>query len=381
MIPFNIPPYTGNEIKYIRDAIKSHHLCGDGKYTKICSQWLERKLGAKKILLTTSGTAALEMSALLCDIKPGDEVILPSFTFPSTATAFLLVGAKLVFVDIRSDTMNIDENKIEAAITPKTKAICVMHYGGVSCEMRKIAEISQKYRLKIIEDAAQGILSTYYNAPLGTIGDIGCYSFHETKNYSMGEGGAKSINNEKYTEQAEMIREKGTNRTKFIRGEINKYYWVTYGSSYLPSELNAAHLWGQLISAKKIYETRINQWNYYYLNLIKFQEAGLIQLPTIPKGCKHNAHLFYIKLQNLNERNQFQSFMKQNGIICSTHYIPLHSSPAGLKFGRFNGEDVNTTNESNKLIRLPLYYNLPKITLKKIIAFIEKFFENKHRLR
>ena len=374
MINFNEPPYTGKEIEYMGEAVKNLKICGDGPFTKKCNKWFEEKFKAQKVLLTTSGTTALEMATLLCGLKEGDEVILPSYTFSSTATSIVLTGAKCVFVDIRPDTMNIDENKIEAAITEKTKAIMVVHYAGVSCEMNKIMEIARKYDLKVIEDAAQGVMSTYKGKALGTIGDFGCYSFHETKNYSMGEGGALVINNAEYNERAEILREKGTNRAKFFRGQIDKYTWVDYGSSYLPSDLNAAYLWAQLEKADEINNNRLHTWNYYYENLKELEEKGLIELPYIPKGCEHNAHMFYIKLKNLEERTKFIAYMRENGIACAFHYIPLHSAPAGIKFGRFFGIDEYTTKESDRLVRLPLFYGIKGKS--KVLNNVIRFFYN-----
>ena len=343
MIQFNIPPYVGTELGYIKQAVEAHKICGDGQFTKKCNAWFEEKFGAQKVLLTTSGTTALDMAALMCDLKPGDEVILPSYTFSSTATAFVLAGAKLVFVDVRPDTMNIDETKIEAAITDKTKVLVPMHYAGVACEMDTIMAIAKKHGLKVVEDAAQGVMSTYKGRPLGTIGDFGCYSFHETKNYSMGEGGALVINNPAYNERAEILREKGTDRSKFLRGQVDKYTWVDFGDSYLPSEMNAAYLWGQLEVADKINDNRLAAWNRYYTAFKPLADAGKLILPTIPEGCVHNAHMFYVKLKNLQERTAFISFLKENGVGCVFHYVPLHSAPAGLKFGRFDGEDVYTS--------------------------------------
>ena len=358
MIPFNIPPYTGNELDCVREAIQEHKICGDGRFTKQCNHWLEQRLGSQKVLLTTSGTTALEMAALLCGVQPGDEVILPSYTFSSTATAFVQAGAQLVFVDIRPDTMNIDEEKIEAAITPRTKVIVAMHYAGVACEMDVIMEIAARYHLKVVEDAAQGVMSTYKGKALGTIGDFGCFSFHETKNYSMGEGGALLIRDSEYNEKAEILREKGTNRSKFFRGQVDKYTWVDYGSSYLPSELNAAYLWAQLQQADEINEDRMRSWNRYYKALKPLENAGKLELQKIPEGCVHNAHLFYVKLKNLEERTAFIAGMRERGVQCVFHYIPLHSAPAGKKFGRFEGIDCFTTKESERLCRLPLYYGL-----------------------
>ena len=358
MIPFNIPPYTGNELDCVREAIQEHKICGDGRFTKQCNHWLEQRLGSQKVLLTTSGTTALEMAALLCGVQPGDEVILPSYTFSSTATAFVQAGAQLVFVDIRPDTMNIDEEKIEAAITPRTKVIVAMHYAGVACEMDVIMEIAARYHLKVVEDAAQGVMSTYKGKALGTIGDFGCFSFHETKNYSMGEGGALLIRDSEYNEKAEILREKGANRSKFFRGQVDKYTWVDYGSSYLPSELNAAYLWAQLQQADEINEDRMRSWNRYYKALKPLENAGKLELQKIPEGCVHNAHMFYVKLKNLEERTAFIAGMRERGVQCVFHYIPLHSAPAGKKFGRFEGIDCFTTKESERLCRLPLYYGL-----------------------
>lgn len=374
MISFNVPPYTGNEEKTVTNAIASHKICGDGEYTKKCSLWLENKINAKKVLLTTSGTTALEMAAILCDVKSGDEVIMPSYTFCSTADAFVQRGAKIVFVDVRPDTMNIDENLIEPAITDKTKAIVVVHYAGVACEMDTIMRIALKHNLKVVEDAAQAVMSKYKGKFLGTIGDFGCYSFHETKNYSMGEGGAIVINDEKYIEQAEIIREKGTNRSKFWRGQIDKYTWVDYGSSYLPSELNAAYLWPQLEMADEINNFRINIWNKYYKAFKDMQDV--FELPVVPSDCIHNAHMFYVKLKNLDERTRFLSFMKSKEIGCVFHYIPLHSAPAGKKFGTFFREDIYTTKESDKLVRLPMWYGLTDEMIDQVIAAAKEFYFN-----
>lgn len=363
MINFNVPPFTGKEMEYMKQAVEAQKICGDGQFTKKCNQWIEEKTGTRKALLTTSCTHATELAALLAKVQPGDEVIMPSFTFVSTADAFVLRGAIPVFVDIRPDTMNIDEKKIEAAITEKTVGIVPVHYAGVSCEMDTIMDIAKKHNLWVIEDAAQGIMSTYKGKALGTIGDFGCFSFHETKNYSMGEGGALLIQDEKYIEDAEIYREKGTNRSKFFRGQIDKYTWVDYGSSYLPSDLNAAYLWAQLEMAEEINEHRLACWNRYYDNLKDLQNAGKITLPTIPEGCVHNAHMFYLKSKDLEERTAFIDFMKEKGILTVFHYIPLHSAPAGVRYGRFHGEDVYTTKESERLVRLPMYYSL---TLKEV---------------
>ena len=376
MISFNIPPYVGNELTYIKEAVDSYKICGDGQFTKKCNAWLEEKFNAQKALLTTSGSTALDMALLLCDLKPGDEVILPSYTFSSTANAPVLAGAKLVFVDIRPDTMNIDEKKIEAAITKKTKVIIAVHYAGVSCEMDTILDIARRHNLMVIEDAAQGVMSTYKGKALGTMGDFGCYSFHETKNYSMGEGGALVINNPAYNEKAEILREKGTNRAKFFRGQVDKYTWVDFGDSYLPSELNAAYLWAQLEVADEINDNRLATWNAYYDAFKPLEEKGYIELPTIPVGCVHNAHMFYIKLKDLDERTDFISTLKEQGVYCVFHYIPLHSAPAGHKFGRFDGEDEYTTRESERLVRLPLYYNLTLEDREHVIDSVKKYFEN-----
>ena len=375
MISFNIPPYVGTELDYVKQAVENHKICGDGAFTKQCNQWLSERFGSQKVLLTTSGTTALEMAALLCDLQPGDEVILPSFTFSSTATAFVLAGAKLVFVDVRPDTMNIDETKIEAAITDKTKVICAMHYAGVACEMDTIMEIAARHGLKVVEDAAQGVMSTYKGKALGTIGDFGCFSFHETKNYSMGEGGALLIRDPEYNERAEILREKGTNRAKFFRGQVDKYTWVDYGSSYLPSEMNAAYLWGQLQAADQINNDRLASWNDYYQALRPLEQAGKLELPAIPEDCVHNAHMFWVKCRDLEERTAFIQHLKDNGVLAVFHYIPLHSAPAGLRYGRFSGEDVYTTKESDRLVRLPLYYGLTAQDRQQVIQAVKAFFE------
>lgn len=374
MVPFNIPPFVGKEFEYVKEAIENRKICGDGPFTKKCSSWMEEKFNAKKVLLTTSGSTALDMAALLCDIKPGDEVILPSFTFSSTANSFVLAGAKLVFVDIRPDTMNIDETKIEAAITEKTKVICPVHYAGVACEMDTIMDIAMRHNLMVVEDAAQGVMSTYKGRALGTIGDFGCYSFHETKNYSMGEGGAIVINNEKYFEKAEILREKGTNRAKFFRGQVDKYTWVDFGDSYLPSEINAAYLWAQLERADEINQNRLSTWNAYYEAFKPLKESGVIALPTIPDGCVHNAHMFYIKCKDLEDRTKFISKMRELDIGCVFHYVPLHSAPAGNKFGRFDGVDEHTTLDSDRLVRLPMYYGLTEEDKKAVINAVLEYF-------
>ncbi len=374
MIRFNVPPYTGKEIEYIRQAVEAQKICGDGEFTKKCNRWIEERTGAKKCLLTTSCTHATELAALLSDIREGDEVIMPSYTFVSTADAFVLRGAKAVFVDIRPDTMNIDETKIEAAVTEKTKAIVPVHYAGVSCEMDVIMDIAKRHNLAVIEDAAQGILSTYKGRQLGTIGTFGCFSFHETKNYSMGEGGALLIQREKDIEEAEIIREKGTNRSKFFRGQIDKYTWVNFGSSYLPSDMNAAYLYAQLELADEIFEDRMRSWEHYKRELTPLEEKGKIELPVIPQGCTHNAHMFYIKAKDLEERTALISFLKEKDILAVFHYIPLHSAPAGLKFGRFAGEDVHTTKESERLARLPMYYGLKPEQVDYICDQVRAFY-------
>ncbi len=375
MISFNIPPYVGTEQTYIAEAVASHKICGDGQFTKKCNAWMEEKFHAKKVLLTTSGSTALDMAALMCGIHPGDEVILPSYTFSSTANSFVLAGARLVFVDIRPDTMNIDETKIEAAITDKTRVIVVVHYAGVACEMDTIMDIAQRHNLMVVEDAAQGVMSTYKGKYLGTIGDFGCYSFHETKNYSMGEGGAIVVNNPDYIEKAEILREKGTNRAKFFRGQVDKYTWVDFGDSYLPSELNAAYLWAQLEKADEINENRLATWNTYYQALKPLADAGKIELPTVPDGCVHNAHMFYIKCKDLEERTAFIQYMKEHDILCVFHYVPLHSATAGLKFGRFDGVDEYTTKESDRLVRLPMYYGFKQDDLQRVINNAVSFYK------
>ena len=375
-IPFNIPPYTGKEDFYIKEAIQSQKLCGNGQFTKKCQAWFEEKLSCNKALLTPSCTHALEMAAILLDIKPGDEVIMPSYTFVSTANAFVLRGAKIVFVDIRPDTMNIDETKIEDAITEKTKAIVPVHYAGVGCEMDTIMDIASKYNLFVVEDAAQGMMATYKNKPLGTIGHLGAYSFHETKNYtSGGEGGLLIINDDRFVERAEIIREKGTNRSQFFRGMVDKYSWIDIGSSYLPGELQAAYLWGQLESADKINKNRLDAWQIYLEKLSPLEQRGHIELPSIPKECSHNAHMFYIKAENLQQRTKIINFLLEYGITSVFHYIPLHTSEAGKKYGIFHGKDEYTTTESERLARLPMYYGLEINDIKKCTDAIIEFFE------
>ncbi len=368
MIPFNKAVYLPKAAEYVEETLKSSRIAGDGKYTRLCTEWMEQRFRANKILLTTSCTAALEMCAILLDIRPGDEVILPSYTFVSTANAFVLRGAAAVFVDIRPDTMNIDETKIEAAVTERTKAIIAVHYAGVACEMDRIMEIAGKYRLPVIEDAAQGVMSTYKGKALGTIGTFGCYSFHETKNYTMGEGGALLVNDEAYIERAEILREKGTDRTRFYRGMVDKYSWRDIGSSYLPSEINAALLYAQLEIADRINDGRRSVWNIYYEKL-----KGLpMDLPIVSEGCVHNAHMFFVKVKDIKRRKEIMGRLKEMGVDVVFHYVPLHSSPGGLKFGRFYGEDRYTTKESGRLIRLPMWYGL---TQEDAAAAAEKLAE------
>lgn len=374
MIVFNVPPFTGKEMEYISRAVENQKICGDGEFTKKCNQWIEERTGTGKCLLTTSCTHALELAVLLAGIGPGDEVIMPAYTFVSTADAFVLRGATPVFVDIRPDTMNIDEKKIEDAITERTKVIAPVHYAGVGCEMDTIMDIAKRHDLMVIEDAAQGIMSTYKGQALGTIGDFGAFSFHETKNYSMGEGGALLIRDQKYVEEAEILREKGTNRSKFFRGQIDKYTWVNYGSSYLPSDMNAAYLYAQLEMAEEINDHRLALWNQYYEELLPLKERGILELPTIPEGCVHNAHMFYIKAKDLEERTELISYLKENGILAVFHYIPLHTAPAGRQFGRFHGEDVYTTKESERLCRLPMFYKLTSEEVSYITGKIREFY-------
>lgn len=375
MINFNVPPYAEKAMEYIQECVRNQKICGDGAYTRKCSQWIEEKTGTAKCLLTTSCTHATELAALLLPrIKPGDEVIMPSFTFVSTADAFVLRGAVPVFVDIRPDTMNMDEKLIEAAVTDRTRAIVPVHYAGVACEMDTIMKIAEKYDLSVIEDAAQGIMASYKGRALGTIGDFGCFSFHETKNYSMGEGGALLIRDPKYVEEAEVIREKGTNRSKYYRGQVDKYTWINYGSSYLPSDMNAAYLYAQLEIAEQINDARLRVWNRYYRNLKPLADRGKIALPGVPEGCVHNAHMFYIKAADLEERTELIQFLLQNEIHAVFHYIPLHTAPAGIKFARFHGEDKYTTAESERLLRLPMYYGLTDEQVDYISDMVERFY-------
>ena len=375
MIEFNVAPCLDSSLEYVAQAAKSGRICGDGPFTKKCHKWIEEKTGTAKALLTTSGTAALEMAARLCNLEKGDEVIMPSYTFPSTADAVIACGATPVFVDVHPKTMNIDERKIEDAITPATKAIFIVHYAGVSCKMDEICSIAKTHNLLLVEDAAQGVMSTYKGQALGTLGDFGCFSFHETKNYSMGEGGALLIKNAENIERAEILREKGTNRSKFFRGQIDKYHWMDYGSSYLPSDLNAAYLFAQLEVADQINENRLQTWNLYKEELTGVLEAGKIEIAKIPENCEHNAHMFYVKCGNLEERQALIKHLKDSEIEAPFHYVPLHSAPAGLKFGRFSGEDIYTTKESDRLLRLPLYYGISEEDVKFVANKIKEFYE------
>lgn len=375
MIHFNLPPLTGNEEKYVLESMKSTKISGDGSFSKRCHQWFEEHLPCKKALLTTSCTHALEMAAILIDIKEGDEVIMPSFTFVSTANAFVLRGAKVVFVDVRPDTMNIDETKIESAITPKTKAIVAVHYAGVGCEMDTIMEIALKHNLFVIEDAAQGMMSKYKNRTLGTIGHMGAYSFHETKNYtSGGEGGLLIVNDESFIHRAEIIREKGTNRSQFFRGMTDKYTWVDVGSSYLLNDFSASFLFAQLEVADKINTNRLNSWKQYYELLSPLASKGLVELPTVPTECIHNAHMFYLKVKDLDTRTKILEQFKKEEIGAVFHYVPLHSSPAGIAFGEFRGDDIYTTKESERLIRLPMYYGLSTAQIQEVVKVLNRFY-------
>ena len=375
-ISFNRPPFVGKETEYIKEAVeKNGMICGDGPFTKKCSQWMKERFQTKNVLLTTSCTHALEMAAFLADIQPGDEVIMPSYTFVSTADAFVLRGATCVFVDIRPDTMNIDETKIEEAITEKTKEIVPVHYEGVSCAMDEIMAIAKKYNLKVVEDAAQGVNAFYKGKALGTIGDFGCYSFHETKNYSMGEGGAILFQDDRYLEPAEILREKLTNRSQYFRGQIDKYTWVGYGSSYLPSDMNAAYLWAQLEEADKINDKRLSIWNFYHEELKELEDKGVLERPYIPEYATHNAHMYYIKVKDLRVRTKLLAYLKERGILSVFHYVPLHSATAGKKFGRFHGEDVYTTKESERLCRLPMYYSLSLEEAAEVVKALKEFPE------
>ena len=375
MIDFNIPPFTGKEYIYMQEAVENHKICGDGAFTKRCQEWMNEHFQVPASYLTTSGTSALEMAALLCCLEPGDEVILPSYTFCSTANAFVQRGAVLVFTDIRPDTLNIDENKIEAAITDKTKVICVVHYAGVACEMDTIMDIAHRHGLFVVEDAAQAVGSYYKGKALGTVGDFGCFSFHETKNYSMGEGGAILLPDLKYRDQAEICREKGTDRSRFFRGQVDKYTWRDYGSSYLPSDLNAAYLWAQFEAFDKIMEDRMASWNAYQDAFAPLAAEGKLELPCIPEHCTHNAHMYYVKLRDISERSAFLKHMRESGVLSVFHYIPLHSAPAGLKYGRFDGIDEHTTKESERIARLPMYYGLTKEDRDTVIRAVHSFFD------
>lgn len=374
MINFNVPPYTGKEFEYIRQAVENEKICGDGPFTRKCSEWIETQTGTTKCLLTTSCTHATELAALLLDIKPGDEVIMPSYTFVSTANAFVLRGATAVFVDIRPDTMNIDETLIEDAITERTKAIAPVHYAGVGCEMDAIMDIAARHHLKVVEDAAQGIMADYKGKALGTFGEFGCFSFHETKNFSMGEGGALLIREEKDIVNAEIFREKGTDRSQYFRGQVDKYRWQDYGSSYLPSDMNAAYLYAQLELAKEITQARLDRWQEYWEQLMPLAEAGRIELPYIPPYCTHNAHMFYIKTKDIEERSRLIAYLKEKDILSVFHYVPLHSAPAGMKYGRFHGEDRYTTKESERILRLPMFYRLTPDQVQYITDQVKAFY-------
>ena len=377
MIPFNIPPYTGREDACVLEAIHSHKICGDGAFTKKCHAWLTERTGAAQVLLTTSGSSALDMAAILCDLKPGDEVILPSYTFSATANAFVLAGATPVFVDIRPDTMNIDETLIEDAVTDRTRAICPVHYAGVGCEMDQILAVARRHGLKVIEDAAQGVMASYKGQALGSIGDYGCFSFHESKNYSMGEGGAILLRQE--DPRAEMVREKGTNRARFLRGQVDKYTWEVAGTSFLPSELNAAYLWSQLEQADTINSARLHTWQLYREGLAPLYQAGAIDWQTIPDGCVHNGHMFYIKAKDLAERTALSAYLKEHGVGSAFHYVPLHSATAGLRYGRFHGEDKYTTAESERLLRLPMYYGLTDGEAAQVVDLVTAFYREGRR--
>ncbi|MBD5521033.1 MAG: dTDP-4-amino-4,6-dideoxygalactose transaminase [Lachnospiraceae bacterium] len=375
MINFNVPPYTGKEVEYMKEAIENQKICGDGPFTKKCNEWIEEKTGAAKCLLTTSCTHATEMAAFLADIKEGDEVILPSYTFVSTANAFVLRGAKAVFVDIRPDTMNIDEKLIEDAITERTRAIAPVHYAGVGCEMDEIMDIAKRHNLAVIEDAAQGIMAAYKGKALGTFGEFGCFSFHETKNFSMGEGGALLIRDKENIEAAEILREKGTDRSKYYRGQVDKYRWQNYGSSYLPSDMNAAYLYAQLELAQEITQARLARWEQYKELFTPLEKEGKIELPFIPEHCTHNAHMFYIKTKDMDERSRLIEYLKKKEILSVFHYIPLHSAPAGIKYGRFHGEDKYTTKESERILRLPMFYKLTADEVEYITEQIKEFYK------
>lgn len=374
MINFNVPPFTGKEFEYMREAVAQEKICGDGPYTKKCNEKIEELTGTAKCLLTTSCTHATELAALLSDIKPGDEVILPSYTFVSTANGFVLRGAVPVFVDIRPDTMNIDEKLIEDAVTERTKAIAPVHYAGVGCEMDVIMDIAERHHLFVVEDAAQAIMASYKGKPLGTFGEFGCFSFHETKNLSMGEGGALLIRDEKYIGDAEIYREKGTDRSRYFRGQVDKYRWQNQGSSYLPSDMNAAYLYAQLEMAEEITRARMDRWNQYRELLTPLEKTGVIELPYIPDHCVHNAHMFYIKTKDVEERSRLKAYLQEKDILAVSHYEPLHSAPAGQKYGRFHGEDRYTTKESERILRLPLFYKLTADQTEYIAEQVKAFY-------
>lgn len=374
MINFNVPPCTGREFEYIKKAVENGKISGDGEFTKKCSAWMKERYHIAHVLLTTSCTHALEMAAILSQVEPGDEVILPSYTFVSTADAFVQRGASLVFVDIHPETMNMDEDLAAEAVTKKTKVIVPVHYAGVGCAMDELMETAREHHLMVVEDAAQGVDAYYKGRPLGTIGDFGCYSFHETKNYSMGEGGAILFNREEYIEKAEILREKGTNRSKFFRGQLDKYTWVDYGSSYLPSDMNAAYLWAQLESADEIKADRMATWDFYHEALKPLAAAGYIEQPYIPEYASHNAHMYYIKVKDLETRQSLIEYLREHGIQSVFHYVPLHSAPAGQKFGRFYGEDRYTTRESERLLRLPLYYGMKPEDREKVAEAVLAFY-------
>ena len=375
MIHFNVPQKKGKEFAYIRQAVENEKICGDGPFTRKCNEWIENKTGTAKCLLTTSCTHATELAALLLAIQPGDEVIMPSYTFVSTANAFVLRGATAVFVDIRPDTMNMDETLIEEAVTKRTKAIAPVHYAGVGCEMDTIMDIAARHHLKVVEDAAQGIMADYKGKPLGTFGEFGCFSFHETKNFSMGEGGALLIRDEKDILNAEIFREKGTDRSQYFRGQVDKYRWQNYGSSYLPSDMNAAYLYAQLELAQEITQARLDRWQEYWEQLTPLAQAGKIELPYIPSYCTHNAHMFYIKTKDMEERSRLIAYLKEKDILSVFHYVPLHSAPAGIKFGRFHGEDRYTTKESERILRLPMFYTLTADQVEYITDQVKAFYD------
>ncbi len=373
-IPFNKPFIIGEELSNIRKAVETGHLAGDGLFTGKCKEWMEEKFCAHQVMLTDSCTAALEMSAILCEIKPGDEVILPSYTFVSTANAFILRGASLKFIDIRPDTLNMDESLIEQAITEKTRVIVPVHYGGIACEMDKIMSLAEKYGLMVVEDAAQGVNASYKGRHLGTIGHLGAYSFHETKNYICGEGGALVVNDPRLVERAEIIREKGTNRSKFFRGEVDKYTWVDIGSSYLPSELTAAFLYAQLQESDKIDKKRLSIWQDYYQGLKHLEDEGLLKLPFIPGECEHKAHMFYLVLPTNKERDGLIAFLKERGIHAVFHYIPLHTSPQGKSISDKVPVLPVTESIAPRLLRLPFFYELSPSQVKRIIGEVHEFF-------